>query len=232
MAKKLRSKKKLKIYFLVILIGVFSFAATRMLLDFTNRPPVCANSKTCNSDLSFRIDNNVAGIFEGRKVNPPVIDASSEETGVVLGAAVSPGEKHIYIDLATQTLIAYQGKTQVLKAFVSTGKWGRTPAGNFNVWQKLLSTRMAGGQGADYYDLPNVQYVMYFYHDFGLHTAYWHNNFGHTMSHGCVNMRKVDAKALYDWADGPSGKKLGTAVSVCDEITKDNKCIQNNPVQL
>jgi lipoprotein-anchoring transpeptidase ErfK/SrfK len=154
-----------------------------------------------------------------------------EKPVAVLGAESLSGEKHIYIDLSTQTLFAYQGTTQVLKTLVSTGKWGRTPTGNFNIWQKLLATRMAGGQGADYYNLPNVPYVMYFYRDFGLHGTYWHNNFGHEMSHGCVNLRTTDAKILFDWADGPNGKKLGTAVSICDQVTQDNRCIQNNPVR-
>ncbi len=39
-------------------------------------------------------------------------------------------------------------------------------------------------------------WVMYFYQDYGIHGAYWHNNFGHMMSHGCVNMRIVDAHAI------------------------------------
>nr|MDA8088057.1 peptidoglycan DD-metalloendopeptidase family protein [Nitrospiraceae bacterium] len=36
---------------------------------------------------------------------------------------------------------------------------------------------------------------------------YWHNNFGHPMSHGCVNMKTPDAKWLFDWAP------MGTPVS-------------------
>ena len=32
------------------------------------------------------------------------------------------------------------------------------------------------------------------------HGTYWHNNFGHPMSHGCVNMTNEDAKWLYEWA--------------------------------
>ena len=89
---------------------------------------------------------------------------------------------------------------------------------------------MAGGSGADAYDLPNVPYVMYFYQDYGLHGAYWHNNFGHPMSHGCVNERIVDAKALYEWADGPSGDQPGTAVSVCNSFSPPNNCVQKNPI--
>ena len=169
-------------------------------------------------------------MFEGKKVFPPKVDASQEAGISVLGTSTATGEKHIFVDLTKQTLYAYQGTTLFLKTLVSTGKWGRTPTGNFHIWEKLIATRMAGGEGADAYDLPNVPYVMYFYHDFGLHGAYWHDNFGHTMSHGCVNMRTVDAKTLFDWADGPSGNTLGTEVSVCDEITGQNQCIQNNPV--
>ena len=89
---------------------------------------------------------------------------------------------------------------------------------------------MAGGQGADAYNLPNVQWVMYFYRDFGTHTAYWHNNFGYPMSHGCVNMRLIDARELYAWADGPSSERRGTPVSVCDQFKEPGTCIQKNPI--
>ena len=90
-----------------------------------------------------------------------------------------------------------------MQALISSGKWGKTPIGNYSIWTKLPVTRMAGGQGADAYDLPNVQWVMYFYNDFGFHTAYWHNNFGHPMSHGCVNEPLANAAAIFAWA-GPN----------------------------
>jgi hypothetical protein len=67
---------------------------------------------------------------------------------------------------------------------------------------------MSGGSGADYYNLPNVPYTMFFYNGqtpkswgYSLHGAYWHNNFGHPMSHGCVNMRIPDAEKLYYWSN-------------------------------
>lgn len=228
-------KKKYKQNWLRICVTSFcvlitSFGVSREL--FTQHQSFeCANSKTCTSDLSEKIDNSATGIFEGKKVIAWPIDTSPVTSAKVLGSATSPGEKHIYVDLSTQTLYAYQGTTLILKTLVSTGKWHDTPVGNFHIWEKLISTEMAGGQGADYYDLPNVPYVMYFYHDFGLHGAYWHDNFGHKMSHGCVNLRKVDAKALFQWADGPQGNTPGTAVSICDQITSTKQCIQENPVQ-
>lgn len=215
-----------------IFVGIASFATTLMVLHQAQVPPVCANSQSCKSDLSTRIENGIPGMFGGHKVYPPRIETYLDTKAYpVLGANVAKGEKHIYIDLSTQTLYAYQGETQILKTYISSGKWGRTPVGNFNIWEKLRATRMAGGAGADAYDLPNVPYVMYFYNDFGLHGAYWHDNFGHVMSHGCVNMRSVDAKTLYDWADGPMGNTPGTAVSVCNSLTESHQCIQNNPIK-
>ncbi len=164
-------------------------------------------------------------------IAPSIANAFETPAQSVLGSDTTTGEKHIYVDLASQTLTAYEGTTFVLKTLISSGKWDKTPVGNFHIWEKLRATRMSGGSGADAYDLPNVPYVMYFYQDFGLHGAYWHDNFGHPMSHGCVNMRAVDAQVLYDWADGPSGNTLGTAVSICDQITSSNECIQTNPIQ-
>lgn len=219
----------MRIFFVSVVI-IVSFTATNFVLHIANTPPTCANSKSCSTDLSEKIENNAVGFFEGKKVIPPKIDLSHSAVSPVLGAEAPSGDKHIYVDLSSQTLYAYQGKTLFFKTLVATGKWGRTPTGNFNIWEKLVSTRMTGGEGADAYDLPNVPYVMYFYHDFGLHGAYWHDNFGHPMSHGCVNMRQVDAKTLYDWTDGPSNNQLGTAVSVCDSVTSNMQCIQNNPI--
>lgn len=73
---------------------------------------------------------------------------------------------------------------------------------------------MEGGNKAwgTYYNLPNVPYTMYFYNNevpktrgYGIHGAYWHNNFGHPMSHRCVNMKPEESEKLYFWAD-PSVK--------------------------
>lgn len=171
----------------------------------------CANSISCAKDLTVKVENNTEGFFDGQKILPPQIDLNAKATDVVLGASVTPGEKHIYVDLSTQKLYAYQGKTLVFQTLVATGKWNKTPTGDFSIWIKLRSTRMTGGEGDDAYDLPNVPYVMFFYNDdvpkslgFSLHGAYWHNNFGHAMSHGCVNMRIVDAQTLYNWVDPPT----------------------------
>jgi hypothetical protein len=80
----------------------------------------------------------------------------------VLGQTSSP--KRIEIDLTNQRIYAYEGDRQVYNYLVSTGKWGRTPTGHFNIWVKLRYTKMEGGSQAlnTYYYLPNVPYTMYF----------------------------------------------------------------------
>jgi hypothetical protein len=221
----------LNVYIALVLMSLLSYGITTFTLQAINKTPTCANSKSCQSDLAEKIENGAIGTFEGRTVVAPHIDTNADIAKLpVLGATTSNGEKHIYVDLEKQTLYAMEGNKEVFKTLIASGKWNRTPVGNFHIWEKLRSTRMAGGEGADAYDLPNVPYVMYFYNDFGLHGAYWHDNYGHQMSHGCVNMRPIDAKFIFDWSDGPTADQKGTAVSICDKITEDHQCIQTNPI--
>jgi LysM repeat protein len=111
------------------------------------------------------------------------------------------GPKWVEVSIGTQALTAYEGNTPVYSAKISSGT-SRYPTveGTFRVYAKYVRTRMHGGEGADFYDIPDVPYTMYFYSGFALHGAYWHNNFGQPMSHGCVNLSTEAAKWLYDWA--------------------------------
>lgn len=104
----------------------------------------------------------------------------------------------IEVDLSDQQLTAWNGGKKVRSFSISTGK-RRTPTivGSFAVQSKFRSTRMRG----EGYDVPNVPYVMYFSGGYALHGAYWHNDFGTPVSHGCVNMRVSSARWLYNWAD-------------------------------
>jgi lipoprotein-anchoring transpeptidase ErfK/SrfK len=132
----------------------------------------------------------------------------------VLGAYRA--DKRIEVDLTNQRLYAYEGSTKIYDFLISSGKWGRTPTGEFNIWIKLRYTRMSGGNVAwgTFYDLPNVPFTMFFanaevpsYRGFGIHGTYWHSNFGHPMSHGCINMKTEEVEQLYYWAqpDLPEG---------------------------
>ncbi|HOT91866.1 MAG TPA: LysM peptidoglycan-binding domain-containing protein [Anaerolineae bacterium] len=115
------------------------------------------------------------------------------------------GEKWIDVNLSTQTITAYQGYTAVRSARVSTGLPGTpTVVGTYYIYAKYVSAPMSG---PGYY-LPNVPHIMYFYRGYGIHGAYWHNNFGVPMSHGCVNLSLPDAEWFYNWA--PMGTKVVT----------------------
>lgn len=122
---------------------------------------------------------------------------------------VRADERWIDINLTTQTLTAYEGDTAVFSTLISSGiSSRRTVTGQFRVWLRVPSQTMDGRRfGYDYY-LENVPHVMYFYRDFAIHGAYWHNNFGTPMSSGCVNMKVEEAEWLFNWS------QMGTLVNV------------------
>jgi lipoprotein-anchoring transpeptidase ErfK/SrfK len=112
------------------------------------------------------------------------------------------GPKWFDVDISDQTIVAYEGNTPVYTARVSTGTWKYpTVEGTYRVYAKYVTTRMEGGQGTpDYYNIPNVPYTLYFYGGYALHGAFWHNNFGTPMSHGCVNLPVDVAQWMFEWA--------------------------------
>lgn len=133
----------------------------------------------------------------------------NQQRGYILGDSVGD-EKWIEVDLSDQILRAWQGNRLFLATLVSTGKWGKTPTGEFQIWSKFKYTKMSGGskEKGTYYYLPNVPYTMYFKGGFGIHGTYWHSNFGTPMSHGCINMPTPMAEQLFYWAgpELPEGK--------------------------
>ncbi len=197
------------------------------------KPLPCANSISCLHDMSGIIQpKETSGTFMGEKVTVPQDLLTSLLTNKpaspsVLGTTTASTEKKIFVDLTHQRLYAYQGTTLFMNTLISSGKWHPTPTGTFHIWSKLVATRMTGGSGADYYDLPNVPYTMYFYNDFALHGAYWHNNFGHPMSHGCVNMRIEDAHKLFDWVDPVTTGYVTNATDQDPGTTVVVYCTQN-----
>ena len=111
------------------------------------------------------------------------------------------GPKWVDVNLTTQSMVVYEGQTPVLTSRVSTGL-GRTPTvtGTYRVYLKYRSQTMRGTILGERYEVPNVPDVMYFFSGYALHGAYWHNNFGRPMSHGCVNLPLGIAKQLFQWA--------------------------------
>ncbi len=120
-------------------------------------------------------------------------------------------EKWVDVDLSHQRVTAYEGTRPIASFLISSGK-SRTPTvtGVFRIWAKISAQTMEGGSTAagDYYNLPNVQWVSYFYRDYSFHGTYWHHNFGTPMSHGCINMTNRDAEWIYNWM-GPENPSRG-----------------------
>jgi len=113
----------------------------------------------------------------------------------------------VYVVLSEQKAYALEDGRVVKEFVVSTGTVEHpTITGHFEIYVKYKSAGMSGPG----YNLPKVPNVMYFYQDYGLHGTYWHNNFGHPMSHGCINFSLPDAEWLFDWA------KVGTPVVVVE----------------
>ena len=107
------------------------------------------------------------------------------------------GKRWVEVDLSEQTLTAWDGDELFLQTDISSGLDAYpTPVGLFRIWHMNPSQTMSGPG----YSLDNVKHNMYFFSGYALHGAYWHNNFGTPMSHGCVNMPEDKAESLYHFA--------------------------------
>jgi lipoprotein-anchoring transpeptidase ErfK/SrfK len=122
--------------------------------------------------------------------------------GPVYGEIDPNKELWVDINLSSQYMIVYSGDTIVMESYVSTGRPGfETPTGTFYVNTMLDYDDMEGVLGGEYYNVPQVPDVMYFTNvGHAIHGAYWHNNFGNVMSHGCINLPMDVADWLYSKA--------------------------------
>lgn len=166
-----------------------------------------------NLNYSGEYDSsNEQGIFLGKPVKSIELAMSDSR---VLGENTN-SDKRIEVDLSTQMVYAFEGDAKVMEFLISSGKWGKTPTGEFTIAYKTTAQKMSGGSKAlnTYYYLPNVPYVQFFGNDeipwgrgFSFHGTYWHDNFGTPQSHGCINMRTEDAKTLFEWTTPEMGDK-------------------------
>ena len=139
-------------------------------------------------------------------------------------ASFSTGpDRRIEVYLDRQRVEIYENGDLIKTMKASTGKQ-KTPTvtGSFYIYARfptktMKSTGLKPGEKG-YYEVKDVPYAQYFHEGYAFHGAFWHNNFGHPASHGCVNLatqkknsRKgvnEDAGWLYHWAS------LGVPVTV------------------
>ncbi len=185
----------------------------------------CSEQQALKSDGNFD-ENATTAIFNGQVIDYPktslayafaqsIADSASTNTAV-LGTTTADGvEKWIEVSLSEQKVKAWEGNKLVMEFPISSGKWAPTPTGTFNIWYKTRSQSMVGGSQelGTYYNLPNVPDNMFFFSGYAIHGAYWHNNFGHPMSHGCVNEPLANAHQIFEWAGPvvPAGQNAARA---------------------
>ena len=117
-------------------------------------------------------------------------------------------DKIIKVNLAKQNL-AYYFNNKLLESFpISSGIASLpTPKGNFKI---LAKVPVKAYKGVGYY-YPNTKWNLHFttgWDKYYIHGAYWHNNFGRPMSHGCVNVPYDKMERLYEFSE------VGTRIEI------------------
>lgn len=210
----------------ILAVSVFYYLPARSFivykLGISGDPTTscCSEEEALQSSGNFDEGANLA-IFEGQTVDYPKTSLAASfpkklQDPAVLGTKNEAGEdKWIEVSLEQQKLRAWEGERIVMEFPISSGLWYPTPTGDFGIWHKTRYQRMKGGSKelGTYYDLPNVPNNMFFYKGFAIHGAYWHNNFGNPMSHGCVNAPLSQVSELFEWAGPvvPDGKNVAHA---------------------
>lgn len=210
---------------LITVIAAYSYTPLRRELAYKlhisgdKTTSCCKTEDVLRSKGDFDETANIA-IFNSEEIDYPKTSLARNfyQNTAVLGTTNTAGEeKWIEVSLNEQKLRAWEGAKMVMEFLISSGKWAPTPKGTFHIWYKTRSQSMIGGSQAlgTYYNLPNVPNNMFFYKGYAIHGAYWHNNFGQIMSHGCVNSPLANAAALFEWAGPivPTGQNVTRATS-------------------
>ncbi|MEO6419659.1 MAG: L,D-transpeptidase [Polyangiaceae bacterium] len=153
----------------------------------------------------FRYHESEDGTFWMRSADGQITSPGPAPKGLL------PNEKWIDVNLDSQTLVAYEGDKPVYVTLTSTGKKDkdgdkekdhRTKPGEFRIREKHIAATMDGDVATDGpYSIEDVPWIMYFNGSIALHGAFWHANFGHIQSHGCVNLAPLDARAMFGWTE-------------------------------
>ncbi|MGB4778278.1 L,D-transpeptidase family protein, partial [Microbacterium sp.] len=116
-------------------------------------------------------------------------------------------QRLLEVDLSEQRLYLKENGNVVDSWAISSGQsQSPTTPGHFRINSHYPVQTMSSTSATDpywNYEVPNIQWIMYFNGSQAFHGVYWHNNFGTPQSHGCVGMPNSRAKQIYDWA--PTG---------------------------
>lgn len=116
------------------------------------------------------------------------------------------GERYIDVDLSEQKLTAYKNGVKEFDFLISSGvAQFPSPEGITQISAKLpvhdYQWTYGGALASESYDIKDVHNNLRFRDHYYVHEAYWHNNFGTPMSHGCINASGSDSARVYNWAN-------------------------------
>lgn len=135
----------------------------------------------------------------------------TEEDVSPISPNIDPKDKGIVVNLDTQTLSCFEGKTEVFFCRTSTGiaidsltglrsEKLATPVGNLITHWKIISKNMTAGSAQAGYSTPAVPWCTFVSGEgVAIHGAFWHNAFGEKWSHGCINVTPENAKWIFRW---------------------------------
>lgn len=114
-------------------------------------------------------------------------------------------EKSIFVNLTEQRLYAYE-RGRIARTFLISSGTSRfpTPEMKTTVLTKVPVKTYRWSYGVnhpDNYNLSGVKWNLQIKGPYYIHHAYWHNNFGNRMSHGCVNVGTADSEWIYNWSE-------------------------------
>lgn len=217
----------------VIIFTVLNFQSIRRTIVYKLNISGDLTASCCNEDMVAKStgefdEGATTAIFNSQVIDYPKtslaysykesLAKSANTDQAVLGTTTESGEeKWIEVSLDEQKLRAWEGNKLIMEFPISSGLWTPTPKGTFSIWHKTRNQTMSGGSKelGTYYYLPNVPHNMFFHKGYAIHGAYWHNNFGHPMSHGCVNSPLASVAKLFEWAGPvvPAGQNVAHATA-------------------
>jgi hypothetical protein len=126
------------------------------------------------------------------------------------GHAPEGRQTWIEVSILDGYLIAYEGTRPVFATLISPGRGGppvgdrdpletaSTPTGFFKITGKFATATMVAPNELVHSDVPWAQN---FTAKHALHAAYWHDDWGHLKSGGCVNVSPIDGKWLFEFTE-------------------------------
>jgi lipoprotein-anchoring transpeptidase ErfK/SrfK len=166
---------------------------------------------TTSNSILYNVNTNeqtkISGNAQSYVIASVNLDNANENELVVAPSKLMFDETNktrIVVDVSEQKLYAYTDGVLENSFLISSGKNNATPLGIHQILAKIPQVRYKWSYGPNdprNYDLGLVPYNLRFAPHIYLHYAYWHNNFGHPMSRGCVNVSLNDMKWLYEWGE-------------------------------